>query len=173
MGAIAGANFAIRRKTFMELGGFDEEFMSLEDIELGLRLLRAGHQVVYAPHLTVRHVYRDDLETRVRKTSRYGYYECLIYDKHAAYHAIQAAMPSFGRLHFKLIRRIRKTKLMTATIFLIGGTIPFFTIILGRLMKKGIRNDLLYGLLLKLAVFEGKLHGILSGAAYQERRCLS
>jgi len=38
---------AVRKETFLTLGGFDEKFKaaSIEDIELGYRLKRAGHQI--------------------------------------------------------------------------------------------------------------------------------
>jgi GT2 family glycosyltransferase len=47
-----------RRTTFLEIGGFDEEFFAhLEDVDLGWRLNLLGHSVVFAPEaLTYRAV---------------------------------------------------------------------------------------------------------------------
>lgn len=49
---------AVRRATFLEAGGFDERFVepSIEDIELGGRLARRGHDVRLARSLQVTHL---------------------------------------------------------------------------------------------------------------------
>src|SRR5581483_3799439 len=48
---------AIDREWFLKLGGFDERYggPSLEDVELGLRLHRAGGRIVLAPEIQVTH----------------------------------------------------------------------------------------------------------------------
>lgn len=53
---------AIRRKVFMELGGFDESYRrpSIEDIELGYRLKQAGHRIRLLKELQVKHLKRWD-----------------------------------------------------------------------------------------------------------------
>jgi hypothetical protein len=49
---------AIRRKVFLEAGGFDESYKvpSVEDIELGYRLRKAGHRIRLAPSWQVTHL---------------------------------------------------------------------------------------------------------------------
>ena len=49
-----------RRDVFLELGGFDETFRkpSVEDIEFGYRLSKAGHEIVCDPTLQVCHLKR-------------------------------------------------------------------------------------------------------------------
>ena len=51
---------AIRRRVFLEVGGFDESYArpSIEDIELGSRLLRAGHAIRLVKGLQVKHLKR-------------------------------------------------------------------------------------------------------------------
>ncbi len=51
---------AIRRDIFLALGGFDEKYTrpSIEDIELGYRLNRAGHKVALIKELQVKHLKR-------------------------------------------------------------------------------------------------------------------
>ena len=51
---------AIRRQIFMEFGGFDESYRkpSIEDIELGYRLKRAGYHIRLSKRLQVKHLKR-------------------------------------------------------------------------------------------------------------------
>ena len=55
-----GACGAIRRETFLALGGFDESYRhpSIEDVELGYRLVQAGHRVRLCKDLQVKHLKR-------------------------------------------------------------------------------------------------------------------
>ena len=60
---------AIRRAVFLEAGGFDEvkfDRPSIEDIDLGVRLVRAGRQIVLDPAITVRHHKRWTLRSMIR-----------------------------------------------------------------------------------------------------------
>jgi glycosyltransferase involved in cell wall biosynthesis len=51
---------AVRRREFLALGGFDESYArpSIEDIELGSRLRRAGHTIHLVKQLQVKHLKR-------------------------------------------------------------------------------------------------------------------
>lgn len=59
---------AIRRKVFLEIGGFDESYTrpSIEDIELGVRLRRSGHRVWLCPDVQVAHLKRWTLKSLLR-----------------------------------------------------------------------------------------------------------
>jgi glycosyltransferase involved in cell wall biosynthesis len=49
---------AIRREVFDKMGGFDEEFICIEDIELGYRLRGAGYKIRLLRDLKVKHLKR-------------------------------------------------------------------------------------------------------------------
>jgi GT2 family glycosyltransferase len=55
-----GACGAIRRDVFLEMGGFDENYRrpSIEDIELGYRLKKAGYRIQLCKDITVKHLKR-------------------------------------------------------------------------------------------------------------------
>lgn len=73
-----GANFAVRKQTLLELGGFDEalgvggECGGGEDIDLFVRVILAGHQLAYEPAALVWHKHRRELEHLVKQISDYG-----------------------------------------------------------------------------------------------------
>ncbi len=72
----SGANFAMTRQCFIDLGGCNERLgagspgMAAEDIDLIYRLLRAGLRIRYEPDAVV---YHERQTKRQRLTSRYGY----------------------------------------------------------------------------------------------------
>jgi GT2 family glycosyltransferase len=58
---LAGGNMAVRRSTFLDLGGFDvrlgagSAFPSAEDNDLGYRLLETRHKILYVPAAVLTH----------------------------------------------------------------------------------------------------------------------
>ncbi len=59
---------AIRREVFLAIGGFDETYTrpSIEDIDLGCRLLRSGHRIALDPAVLAKHLKRWRLASLVR-----------------------------------------------------------------------------------------------------------
>jgi ADP-heptose:LPS heptosyltransferase/GT2 family glycosyltransferase len=54
--ALTGACMLMRRAAFQEVGGFDEEHAVINnDVDMCLRMWRAGLRVVYTPHATLAH----------------------------------------------------------------------------------------------------------------------
>ncbi len=63
-----GACGAIRREVFLAMGGFDETYLrpSIEDIELGYRLKRAGHRIRLCKPIQVKHWKRWTIASMLR-----------------------------------------------------------------------------------------------------------
>lgn len=63
-----GACGAIRRQAFIAVGGFDETYRApcIEDIELGHRLVRAGHRIQLFKEIQVKHLKRWDAPGMLR-----------------------------------------------------------------------------------------------------------
>ncbi len=74
---ICGAYMVIRRGAWRQVGGFDPAyFMYNEDVDLNVRLRRAGWRVVFLPDVPIRHHLgassRADWQTRARMVSAYN-----------------------------------------------------------------------------------------------------
>lgn len=74
---ICGAFMLIRREAWRQVGGFDPAyFMYNEDVDLNVRLRRAGWRVVFLPAVLIRHHLgassRADWQTRARMVSAYN-----------------------------------------------------------------------------------------------------
>ncbi len=73
-----GANFAVDREIVLALGGFDEALgagtrtQGGEDIEMFVRVLRAGHELSFQPSAIVWHLHISDVRTLRRILFGYG-----------------------------------------------------------------------------------------------------
>lgn len=71
IGVGSGCSFAVRRRTVLELGGFDEALDMGEplpgggDLDMLWRVLDAGFEVVYEPSVRARHEHRKEIEASV------------------------------------------------------------------------------------------------------------
>lgn len=74
----AGANFAVSRTVLKEVGGFNEALGAGtpsgggEDLNMFMRIVLAGHRLVYEPSAVVSHVHRADLAELSRQMRAYG-----------------------------------------------------------------------------------------------------
>jgi GT2 family glycosyltransferase len=69
----AGCSFAVRRRTIIDMGGFDEALdlggplPGGGDLDILWRVLDAGHEVVYEPSVKARHGHRKEIEASIRQ----------------------------------------------------------------------------------------------------------
>jgi len=68
----SGGNFSIKKKTFFELGGFDENFEAFEDWDLILRTLRKGYYFYLNPSMRVTHLLKESINKNFRRYFFYG-----------------------------------------------------------------------------------------------------
>jgi glycosyltransferase involved in cell wall biosynthesis len=68
---LTGANVALRKRIFSELGGFDRRAEVVEDFDLGMRAVSKNFKVVYNSEARARHDNVIDCETYVRKQIEY------------------------------------------------------------------------------------------------------
>jgi GT2 family glycosyltransferase len=61
-----GGYGAIRRDVFLQMGGFDERYRAMEDVELGYRLHQAGHRVLLSSQIQLTHTKHYTLASLVR-----------------------------------------------------------------------------------------------------------
>jgi len=67
-----GNNGGMQRATFDRLGGYDEQFIGLEDIELSIRAAALGVDVTFVPEARVRYRYHDSVQALWRQGLFYG-----------------------------------------------------------------------------------------------------
>lgn len=72
IGFASGGNCAMRREVFERLGGFDEGYVGLEDIEFSLRALAAGASIQPVPEAVLSYRLRDDIRSVWRQGFYYG-----------------------------------------------------------------------------------------------------
>jgi glycosyltransferase involved in cell wall biosynthesis len=63
---LPGGNMAIRRETFVAVGGFNHEYLRSQDRELTVRLLLTGRSAMYVPEMLVYHHLDADRLTKQR-----------------------------------------------------------------------------------------------------------
>ena len=67
---IRGTNLAIRREDFEALGGWNEEYLFAEDVELSWRALHAGYDLQFVPEAIVRYRRRNTITALARQQYR-------------------------------------------------------------------------------------------------------
>ena len=77
-------NFAIRRKVFEDLGGFDTSYRhaSGEDNDFSYKIIKAGHKIFFQPQAQVKHVHQTSLIKYLKEQFRHGFWRVKMYLDH-------------------------------------------------------------------------------------------
>lgn len=103
-----GCGLGIRRHVFDQLGGFDEEYVALEDTDLCWRLHLGGYSLVFAPEAIVHVRFPATLWGAFRQAARYGEYNVYIYTRYRSRGMPRLpALPGLLRLGALLLRSPR------------------------------------------------------------------
>lgn len=73
-----GGNMLGRRQTILDLGGWNEDLITGEDVDLSWRAQRAGYQIACSKRAIVDYRTRQHLKGTFRQFYRYGYYDVLM-----------------------------------------------------------------------------------------------
>ncbi|NRQ37979.1 glycosyltransferase [Nonomuraea sp. NN258] len=79
---VAGANAGFVTSALREIGGFDEELLSGNDVDVCYKLGLRGYRVGLAPDAVVLHDDRDDIIRHFKRFFRYAVYQVLLYAKY-------------------------------------------------------------------------------------------
>jgi len=93
----ATANWASRRSVIIETGGFDEDLVRGEDVDLAYRIVQAGYRIVYRDQAIIHHRNQHTLRGLFKEGFQHGFYSVEVLKKH--YHFVQR----FGhrRIHWR------------------------------------------------------------------------
>lgn len=87
-----GFNMGVRRAVFEEVGGYSD-FVCAEDIELSIRIMKAGYRSVYIPQAGVYHKRRTTLVKFFRQVYRFGAARLLLHERHPGTLAVTHVFP--------------------------------------------------------------------------------
>ncbi|MGB9442366.1 MAG: mycofactocin biosynthesis glycosyltransferase MftF [Desulfobacterales bacterium] len=79
---LPACNLLVRRRLFLELGGFKEELVVGEDVDLCWRIRKRGYQIEYRPEGRVYHKHRNKVFSFCRRRFEYGTSEPLLNKLH-------------------------------------------------------------------------------------------
>jgi GT2 family glycosyltransferase len=125
-GDLLTGNVSVAAATFAAVGGFDTTFRCREDYELGLRLIRAGAPLRFAPDAVARHHESSGLDRSLRRVQAEG-----------------AAEVKMGLRHPEL-----RLSLPLAEVHALGGTLPW----LQRMALARSRRGVVVARILRLAL---------------------
>jgi len=78
----ATANAAFRKEALLKTGGFDPKCSTGEDIDLSIRVAKAGYELWFEPSARVTHFHRYTLEGLLKQWFNYGYGHAYLFKKH-------------------------------------------------------------------------------------------
>ena len=78
-------SWAARLDVMREVGGFDEEFLRGQDVELSYRIIQAGYALAFAPGSVVYHHNEGDLRGLFHEGFTHGFHGVRVTKRHAAF----------------------------------------------------------------------------------------
>jgi cellulose synthase/poly-beta-1,6-N-acetylglucosamine synthase-like glycosyltransferase len=145
---------AYRRETFLGSGGFLENLLGAEDVELSFRLASRGHKMVSAPEAIVYHQHPESILEYARKKYHYSYWRMMVYRRHPRKAVADSRTPQTQKIQigllFFLVTAIIGSILWRGLVWLAGGLALLFFLISLSFWRWVLRQDLEVGLLTPL-----------------------
>ena len=88
---LPGCNFGIRAADFVALGGFDENFLTAQDAELGVRATEAGYAFAFAADARILRGVSNSARSRFRRSVQYGRGRRMLRQKHPRFPGVHPA----------------------------------------------------------------------------------
>lgn len=163
-------NFFIKKSVFWEIGGFDNQVLNSEDVDLGIRLHRAGHRIILDLGVLVYHQNPTSLSLIVEVRREQGLFDYFIFRKMPVHEGLKY-FPAFGRLYgrYLFLRSLPPRRyLLSILIFGCDIGLQINTLALFSLRFTGWPWALqkLFNLLMAFAIFQGKLYGRMIETGY-------
>jgi len=114
----ATANLAIRREALHEVGLFDGQYQTGEDVEWGIRLAKTKWELFFEPKALIHHKHRTTLGALLKQWFRYGYYHPYIFKKHTS-KSIKIFLPTHKGMGWSSVQFST----------LLGFPLPFYALI--------------------------------------------
>ncbi|MBA8796137.1 glycosyltransferase involved in cell wall biosynthesis [Friedmanniella endophytica] len=102
--AVVGAAMGARRTVVEQLGGFDEELTTQQDLDLSWRLMDAGHDPLFVRDAVVQYRYRATPASVFRQQRSYGEGEVRLFRKHHAEGMPRRTVLQVGASYVRLAR---------------------------------------------------------------------
>jgi hypothetical protein len=98
-------NFSIRRETLLDIGLFNTRYSVSEDCELGIRVVRAGIEIVFEPHAISKQYIEKDFGELAEYTIERGVSDVLFILEHPdTFHFRRICEYNSGPVRWRLIR---------------------------------------------------------------------
>ena len=158
---IDSANFAMRKKVFDDFKGFNPEFLSSEDQELGIRLFEYGEKIIFNEKMTVSHVNAVSLDQIINARREQSFYEYKIaYDRDDVF--IEKHFPMLLKARYRLIF-IEKGKVENCVLRFTGLfvyrilriVVAFLRFLKAIGLKRGLNGLFLFAI--GLSIYHGKI----------------
>jgi len=99
---VPSCNFLVRKKVFLETGGFTEGMKVGEDVDFCWRMRALGYPLLYAPLGSVKHKHRNNLYQMLKRRAEYGTSEAILYTSRSGKRK-SFYIPAFAALTYFLL----------------------------------------------------------------------
>lgn len=101
-----GCNAAYRKKVIDEIGGFEEDLPTAEDLVLDYKITSAGYKILFDPNALVWHRRRPTLKAYIKQIYRYGIGRAIANKRHPELKSWMHIAPTIGIFAFILLALI-------------------------------------------------------------------